>query len=89
MPVNPKVEIKRNPDMTYEQAEDFYISQIDLPHGKSFAETVGRFQEGFLRDRVTDDPDESFRLAVDTAKRLLPVIALLSQHNPKVEIKRR
>ena len=60
--------------MTYEQAEDFYISQIDLPHGKAFADTVGRFQEGFLADGVTRDLDEAFRRAVDAASRLLPAM---------------
>ena len=60
--------------MTYDQATDFYIAQIDLPHGKAFADTVGRFQEGFLADRVTSDLDEAFRRAVDAAARLLPAI---------------
>jgi hypothetical protein len=62
--------------MTYEQAEDFYISQIDLQHGKEFAAAVGRFQEGFLADRVTDDIDEAFRRAVDCAKRSLMIIKI-------------
>ena len=60
--------------MTIGEATDFYTAQIDLPHGKRFAETVGRFQEGFLADRVTDDMDLAFVKAVDTAKRLLPAI---------------
>jgi hypothetical protein len=58
--------------MTYDQAETFYISQIDLPHGKDFAASVGRFQEGFLADGVTRNLDEAFRRAVDAASRLLP-----------------
>jgi len=62
--------------MTYEQAEDFYISQIDLKHGKEFAVAVGRFQEGFLADGVTDDIDEAFRRAVDSAKRCLNIIKI-------------
>lgn len=60
--------------MTYEDAEDFYIANTGQAHGKEFAEIVGRFQEGFLADRVTDDLDEAFRRAVDTASRLLPAI---------------
>ena len=60
--------------MTYEQAEDFYISQIDLPHGKAFADAVGRFQEGFLRDKVCRDLDSAFAKAVDAASRLLPAM---------------
>ena len=60
--------------MTYEQAEDFYIAQIDQPHGSAFAATVGRFQEGFLHDKVTEDLGEAFRRAVDAASRLLPAI---------------
>ena len=60
--------------MTAYDADDFYLSQIDLPHGKEFAATVGRFQEGFLADRVTADVDVAFAKAVDAAKRLLPVI---------------
>lgn len=59
--------------MTYEQAEDFYIAQLDTPHGSEFTAVVGRFQEGFLRD-VTDDLEEAFRRAVDTTSRLLPAI---------------
>jgi len=60
--------------MTYDQAEDFYLDQIDQPHGGEFAKVVGRFQEGFLRDRVTDDIDEAFQRAVDVSSRLLPAI---------------
>ena len=60
--------------MTYEQADDFYISQIDLPHGKAFADAVGRFQEGFLRDKVCRDLDSAFAKAVDAASRLLPAM---------------
>lgn len=62
--------------MTLNQAHDAYISEIDLPHGKAYAETVGRFQEGFLADGVTADLDEAFRRAVDTTTRLLPVIKM-------------
>ena len=56
-------------------AEDTYIAHIDTPYGKQFAATVGRFQEGFLRDK-TPDLDEAFALAVDAAVRLLPVIKI-------------
>ena len=60
--------------MTYEQAEAFYISQIDLPHFEAFSDAVGRFQEGFLRDKVCRDLDSSFAKAVDAASRLLPAM---------------
>ena len=55
-------------------AEDVYLSHVDKPYGKEWAETVGRFQEGFLRDKVCLDLDEAFAKAVDTAQRLLPAI---------------
>lgn len=60
--------------MTAYDAEDFYIAQIDLPHGKEFAAAVGRFQEGFLRDKVCRDLDSAFIKAVDAASRLLPAM---------------
>ena len=64
--------------MTFDQATDFYIEQIDMPHGSDFAATVKRFQEGFLRDRVTTDLDDAFRRAVDGTSRLLP--AIIARH---------
>ena len=64
--------------MTHLEAEDIYIHHADQPYGKAWAETVGRFQEGFLRDKVCSDLDSSFLKAVDTALRLLPVIKLKS-----------
>jgi len=57
-------------------AEDLYISHIDQPHGKVYAETVGRFQEGFLRDKVCKDLDAAFVRAVMTAEKLLPAIKI-------------
>jgi hypothetical protein len=59
--------------MTYDEAEDLYISQIDLPHGSMFAASVGRFQEGFLADRVTDDLDEAFRRGVECAAKFIEI----------------
>jgi hypothetical protein len=41
---------------------------------KEFAAAVGRFQEGFLRDKVCRDLDSAFVKAVDTASRLLPAM---------------
>ncbi len=35
--------------------DDLYLHHVDQPYGKEFAATVGRLQEGFLRDRVCDD----------------------------------
>lgn len=58
---------KRDPD-------GFYLAQVDQPHGALFAASVGRFQEGFLADRVTTDIDVAFSRAVEAAARLLPVI---------------
>jgi len=60
--------------MTKHDADDVYLSHVDKPYGKEWAETVGRFQEGFLRDKVCRDLDAAFAKAVDTAQRLLPVI---------------
>ncbi len=54
-------------------ADTIYLSHVDQPYGKMFAATVGRFQEGFLKDK-TDDLDEAFALAVDASVRLLPAI---------------
>ena len=55
-------------------ANDLYISRIDEPFGKQYAATVGRFQEGFLADKVCTDIDQAFARAVDAAERALPVI---------------
>ena len=57
--------------MTRDEAEDFYLAQIDQPHGKRFAATVGRFQEGFLADKVTRDIDEAFRRAVEASAKFV------------------
>ena len=52
---------------------DLYIDRCD-EIGSIYADTVGRFQEGFLADGVTDDLDEAFCRAVDAAERLLPAL---------------
>jgi hypothetical protein len=57
------------------EADAHYLAHVDQPYGKAFAATVGRFQEGFLRDK-TPDIDEAFALAVEATMRLLPVIKL-------------
>ena len=62
--------------MTYNEAEDFYIDQIDQPHGKRFAASVGRFQEGFLADGVTDDLDEAFRRGVECAAKFVEIFKI-------------
>ena len=36
-------------------ADTIYLDHVDQPYGTQFAATVGRLQEGFLRDRVCDD----------------------------------
>jgi hypothetical protein len=63
--------------MTLNEAHEAYnaVCLSEGPEiGKAYADTVGRFQEGFLADGVTDDIDEAFRRAVDTTERLLPAI---------------
>jgi hypothetical protein len=60
--------------MTNCQAIDIYMDHVDQPYGKEWAKTVGRFQEGFLRDKVCRDLDTAFTKAVDTSLRLLPAI---------------
>lgn len=65
--------------MTAYEAEDIYIAHIDKPYGKAFAQTVGHFQEGFLRDKVCKDIDTAFAKAVDVSMRLLPAIIAKAQ----------
>ena len=65
--------------MTIDDAHDAYIANIDQPHGKVYAGTVGRFQEGFLSDGVTDDIDEAFCRAVDAASRVMMIIKRKSE----------
>ena len=65
--------------MTTYDAEDIYLSHIDKPYGDKFAAVVGRFQEGFLRDKVCKDIDTAFAKAVDAAVRLLPAIIANAQ----------
>lgn len=60
--------------MTIADAEDIYLSHIGKPYGDKFAAAVGRFQEGFLRDKVCKDIDAAFAKAVDAAVRLLPAM---------------
>lgn len=59
-------------------AETIYLSHVDQTYGEMFAATVGRFQEGFLKDK-TGDLDEAFALAVDAAVRLLPAIKVKAE----------
>ena len=60
--------------MTTADAEGTYILHINKPYGDKFAAAVGRFQEGFLRDKVCKDIDAAFAKAVDAAVRLLPAM---------------
>lgn len=60
--------------MTHYEAEDAYLANVDQPWGHEYADTVGRFQEGFLRDGVCADLDDAFARAVDVVQRLLPAI---------------
>lgn len=56
-------------------ADDIYHEHVDQPYGKHFVATVRQFQDCFLRDK-TDDLDEAFAMAVDSAVRLLPTIKI-------------
>lgn len=56
--------------------DDLYLHHVDQPYGERFANAVGRFQEGFLRDGVCDDLDDAFARAVDAAVRLVPALKL-------------
>jgi hypothetical protein len=60
--------------MTHEEAITAYNANIDLPHGDTFYNVTGRFQENFLREGVTSDCDEAFRRAVECAVKLLPAM---------------
>lgn len=62
--------------MTYEQALTAYMAEIDQPHGKLFAQSVGRFQEGFLADGVTADLDEAFRRGVEAASKFTDIFKI-------------
>ena len=56
------------------RAHDTYIAHTSQPYAKHYAAGVGRFQEGFLRDKVCADLEDAFVRAVDTCERLLPAI---------------
>ena len=56
-------------------AESIYLSHIDQPYGQAFAAAVGRFQEGFLKDKAID-LDAAFAMAVDVTVQLLPAIKI-------------
>ena len=62
--------------MTAADPTDTYLSHVDQPYGNRYAATVGRFQEGFLRDKVCTDLDQAFAKAVDATERLIPVLKL-------------
>ncbi len=62
--------------MTYETAITTYISRIEEAFGSVYADTVGRFQEGFLADKVVSDLDDAFVKAVDCAERSLAIIKI-------------
>ncbi len=51
-----------------------YCARIDQPFGNHYAACVGRFQEGFLKDRVCRDLDAAFNRAVETCERMFPAI---------------
>ncbi len=45
-------------------------------YGRAYARTVGRFQEGFLRDKVCTDLDAAWERAIEATERLVPVIKM-------------
>lgn len=56
-----------------------YNGHVSQPYGKAYADRVGRFQEGFLRDRVCKGPrrlEDAFERAVETCERLIPIIRI-------------
>lgn len=53
-----------------------YCARIDQPFGAHYAACVGRYQEGFLRDRVCRNLDAAFNRAVEECERTLPAIIL-------------
>lgn len=63
--------------MTIDQAHEIYAENAFGPcaaYCRDYAETVGRFREGFLADGVTDDIDVAFTRAVDATQRLVKVL---------------
>ena len=53
---------------------DIYIGHVDSPYGMYYAECVGRYQEGFLRDGACNDLDAAFARAVDVCERAIAII---------------
>lgn len=51
-----------------------YLSHVDQFYGKDYADCVGRFQEGFLADKVCSDLDAAFERAVKTTEVLVEQI---------------
>ena len=56
--------------------ESIYLNHVDQPYGVRYAATVGRFQEGFLRDKVCRDLSAAFERAVEVTERLVPVLKI-------------
>ena len=59
--------------------DSIYIGHIDQPYGVDYAASVGRFQEGFLRDKVCRDLDAAFERAVEVCELLLPAFMARTQ----------
>ena len=56
-----------------------YLTHSKAPYGKLFADTVARFQVGFVADGVCPDAESAFDRAVEAAVRLLPAIKIKAQ----------
>lgn len=56
-----------------------YLTHSKALYGKLFADTVTRFQIGFVADGVCPDAESAFDRAVEAAVRLLPVIKIKAQ----------
>lgn len=60
-----------------------YCERIDGPRGHEYAAMVGRFQEGFLKDRVfkgRDRLEKAFNRAVEVAEVMMPAIVARAAH---------
>lgn len=62
--------------MTFKQANDLYMERTLLAPevwADEYAATVGRFQEGFLKDKVCKDVDSAFARAVEAVEKFVSI----------------
>lgn len=53
-----------------------YARHADAAYGRYYAACVGRFQEGFLKDRVCRDIDAAFERAVEVCEASIVAIKM-------------